>query len=327
MSDHFAVTITSKECAELLPVQPDSRPLGPREIMGRTLASLISAGTELASAFTVEGAPRTSGYAAVFEVEEVGAEVKSIKPGDRALCMGPHRSFQRVSEPDLVPLPAGLDPREATFGRLMGVSMSTLVTTTARPPDQVVVMGLGLVGNLASQIFSSCGYRVTACDPVAQRREWAAQAGVPSVLAEPPLEDPALAGQVALVLECSGREDAAMAGCSLVRKRGEVVLIGTPWRRTSDRPVHEMTYAIFHRYVVIRSGWEWELPLHPSDFRSGSVYGNLAGAVRWLAEGRVRVSHLYTAVDPRQCQQAYEDLLHGRAERLAVVFDWESSRR
>jgi hypothetical protein len=84
---------------------------------------------------------------------------------------------------------------------------------------------------------------------------------------------------------------------------------------------------VFHRYVVLRSGWEWELPLQPAEFRRGSVFGNLAAALRWLAEGRVRVDGLAATLLPTQAQQAYQDLLHQRAERLTVVFDWTSKER
>ena len=98
--------------------------------------------------------------------------------------------------------------------------------------------------------------------------------------------------------------------------------MGTPWVRRTERYAHELTHLIFHRYVVVRSGWEWELPLFPSDFQTNSIYGNLAAALEWLAEGRVRVGGLYTRMSPQEAQQAYDNLLHMRALRLAIVFDW-----
>ena len=85
-------------------------------------------------------------------MEAVGSEVRSLRVGDRAFCMGPHRSFQRVAAEAAVPLPAGLAPEVAVFCRLMGVTMSTLTTTTARPPELVLVTGLGPVGHLGARI-------------------------------------------------------------------------------------------------------------------------------------------------------------------------------
>lgn len=323
MSDtEYAVTITAPEQAELREVAPPLEPLEPREIRGRTLATLISPGTELASAYQGNHFPRVPGYAAVFEVEEVGSEISDFHPGDLAFCMGPHQSFQRVFREQALHVPFGLPPEKAVFARMMGVSMSTLTTTTARPPQKVLVMGLGLVGHLAAKIFACCGYEVIACDPAESRRRIALQAGLHSVLAAIPPQDSHLIGQVALVLECSGHEGAALDGCRAVQKRGEVVLIGTPWRQRTDLPAHRLVQAVFHHYAVLRSGWEWELPLQPTDFFTNSIFGNLEAALHWLAEGRIQVDGLSAVLPPREAQQAYQSLLHPQEDRLTVVFDW-----
>jgi threonine dehydrogenase-like Zn-dependent dehydrogenase len=317
-----AITITARETAELLPAKPDASPLGAREVAGRTVASLVSAGTELAAHFLGSRFPAVPGYAAVFRVEAVGSEVTDLAAGGLAFCMGPHRSWQRAARERVVPVPAGLPAARAAFARMMSVTMSTLVTTAARPPDLVLVTGLGLVGHLGAQIFQRCGYRVIGCDPDAARQEFARRAGVARVLSEVPREDPAVVGQVALVLECSGHEQAAVDGCRVVRKGGEVVQIGAPWRRRTELSAHEILHLVFHRYVLLRSGWEWELPLDTAEFRAGSIFGNIAAALAWLAEDRIAVDDLYTLRPPREAQDAYQSLLHQSAERLAVVFDW-----
>ncbi len=317
----WAVTFTAREKAEFLPVERDESSLGPTEIAGPTMATLVSAGTELEGAYLGTQFPRTPGYAAIFRVEQTGNEVAGFPVGSLAYCMGPHRSFQRTTVDRALPVPAGLDPHDATFARLLGVSMSTLVTTTARPGDGVLVTGQGLVGHLAALVFARCGYSVVASDPSAVRREFSAGSGI-RVLPAVPLGDPEFQDRTALVIECSGHEQAALDGCRLVRKKGEVVLIGAPWRRRSDALAHDLLHAIFHRYVVLRSGWEWELPLKETDFRSGAIFRNYSTALRWLAEGAISVTPLYEAVKPEHAQQAFQDLLHVRTRRLAVVFDW-----
>ncbi len=140
----YAVIITAQEQAELQAVERDSRPLGPDEVAGSSIVTLISAGTELAGTYTAEsGFPRRSGYAAIFKVEDVGGEVKNVKEGDLAFCMGNHRSYQRANASGVLPLPEGLKPETGVFARMMGVSMSTLTTTTARPPEMVLVTRAG----------------------------------------------------------------------------------------------------------------------------------------------------------------------------------------
>lgn len=317
MNQHVQVAFTAPEKAELIPLEYDPSPPGRREVLGPTVASLISAGTEGAHYRKGTGLP---GYASVFRVEEVGSAVEDLRPGQYAFCMGRHRSLQRFPREKVIPLPAGLAPEQAVFARLMSVSMSTLTTTAARPPECVMVTGLGLVGHLAAQIFASCGYRVVGVDPTDSRRRAAQEAGVDLVLPSVPVDDPACADRIALSVDCSGHEQAVLDACRTVRKGGEVVLIGTPWVRRTDLFAHALLDAVFHRYVHLRSGWEWQLPLHEEEFRHNSVFGNLEGALRWLAEGRVRVDGLYDLYSPADAQQAYQDL--AQLNRLGIVFDW-----
>jgi len=237
--------------------------------------------------------------------------------------MGPHQSFQRVEQADVLPVPRGLEPAHSVFARLMGVSMATLTTVEARPPERVVVTGLGPVGHLAAAIFATCGYDVIAADPLPMRRDLAARIpGVRFTLEHADPGHPELKDRVAVVVECSGHEQAALDGCNLVRKGGEVVLIGAPWKPRTQLSAFDLLHPVFFRYVTLRSGWEWELPMHTTDFRHNSIWSNYAAALRWLKEGRVRVDGLYRLASPRDAQQVYQDILHNRWDHLAAVFDW-----
>jgi threonine dehydrogenase-like Zn-dependent dehydrogenase len=316
-----SVAFTAQGKAELLAYSLPPEPLPPDEIEGHTLASLISAGTELAI-YRGDYFPCEIGYAAVIAVEAVGEEVEGIHPGDRVLAMAPHRSWQRVQASAVVPVPCELPAEEAAFARMMSVSMSTLATTTARPPAKVVVSGLGLVGHLAARVFDLCGYEVIACDPLEARRKLLLDKGGRRVHHAIPLEDPDVAGQVALVLECSGHERAALDGCKVVAKRGEVVLVGVPWEKKTDILAHDLLHAVFHKYAVLRSGWEWEVPFVPAEFARNSILENLAGALKWLVEGRISVEGLYTKVPPSEAQETYQALQAGRFSHLGAVFDW-----
>jgi len=318
----YQVVVTEKEKAELLPAEHSGQPLATDEVEGRTLATVISAGTELAWAYTGEKFPAHPGYASVFEIERVGASVKDLKAGDRVFHSGPHRSFQRAKRESVVPVPEGLSPRQAVMTRMLGVTYATLSTTVARPPAKVVVMGLGLVGNLGAQNFRAGGYEVLAVDPDPKKRGFAETLGI-ATREKAPLDDPNWAGQTSLVLECSGHEAAGLDGCNLVRKRGEVVQVGAPWKKKTDLSAHAVFHAVFHKFVVLRSGWEWEVPNQPTDFRSGSHNEHYAAGMRWIKDGRVRVDSLIQTRAPKDCQSCYQELLANKCSTLAIVLDWE----
>ena len=319
MSGIWTVAFTAREKAELVEVPLPEGPLGAREIAGRSLASLVSPGTEINGEYLGTRFPSYHGYAAVLQVEEVGAEVGDLHVGDHVFIAGKHRSRQRCDAEGAVPLPAGLSPEQAVFARLMGVSMSTLLTTAARPPGRVLVTGLGPVGHLAAQVFAAAGYRVSASDPIAERRNLLAGPGGIELL-----ERVAPDAGFDLALECSGHEQAAFDACHSVRKGGEVVLVGTPWSRQTDLRAFDLLHEVFFRYVVLRSGWEWQVPGRRRDFDRGSLMENFAAALRWLADGRVNVAALYDVASPADCQKVYQSLLHRTSKTPTVVFDWAS---
>lgn len=308
--------------AKLEPVQAPVHP-APGHVLGRTLYSLTSPGTELNYGFLPpQERPVPTGYASVFRVEETGEGVAAVQPGDIALCMGPHQSFQHAAESDVVPVPSGLDPAVAAIARLMNIGMTALMTTKARPGDQVLVTGAGPVGFLSAALFQRCGFKVMLCDPDANRLQAAEKAGIQRVSETIPEHDSEWRDHVSLVLECSGNEAAVSAGCRVVRKGGEVVLAGVPWKRYTELSAHELLSLVFHRYVVLRSGWEWELPRHPQDFRPHSTFANFATLLRWLSEGMIDASPLMRKASPREAQSVYEGLAERRFGELFVLFDW-----
>jgi len=305
----------------------EESPLPDDAVEGPALASAVSPGTELASyGKPVDpAAPRGSGtgYAMVFRVARAGA-ASGFTPGDVVFAPTGSRSWVRCDSRNLREewkVPAGVAPADAALARLAGVSWSTLTTTLARPPDRVAVTGLGIVGNLAAQIFAASGYQVLACDPVAGRRELLARRGI-EVCERLPLKDSPWAGATDLVVECSGHEAAALDACRLVRKGGEVVLVGVPWEKRTELSAFDILNTVFMRYVRLRSGWEWEVPGTPTEFGRGSIQANIAAAIAWFGSGRLSSAGLFRRVDPRDCDAVYRELKEQPGGMLTAVFDW-----
>lgn len=318
------ILFTARETAVLAecPAPADVHgPIKPDDVRGRSLVSLVSPGTELNWGYLGDTFPAETGYACVFRVEEVGAAVTDLRLGDTVFASGPHAELQQARRDQVTPLPAGLAPETAVFARLMGVSMSTLNTAAAHAPARVLVTGLGPVGNLAAQVFARCGYRVTCVDPVEARRRSALAAGLRDVRANF-TEGDSLEGKFALHLECSGHEQAVLDGCKCVCKRGEVVLVGVPWRRRTELSAFDLLHAVFHRYAVVRSGWEWEVPGQPRDFSFNSLAANYAAALEWLADGGVRVDGLAAAFSPSEAPTVYAGLLAQNLPTPGALFDW-----
>jgi threonine dehydrogenase-like Zn-dependent dehydrogenase len=150
------------------------------EIAIRTLTTIVSAGTELAClAGLADWAPFPfrPGYGAVGEVIAVGSNVKDIKVGDIILTNSNHASHAKARVM-AVKVPEGLDPIKAVFARMANVSITALRVSNAELGDRVAVIGLGLVGNLAAQLFQIAGCEVIGLDKVAKRLEVAKLCGL-----------------------------------------------------------------------------------------------------------------------------------------------------
>lgn len=309
-------------------------PLRAGEIRGRTLCTLVSQGTEIGWA-NGNSFPIRPGYAAVFRVEEIGDGVTGVAKGDLRFAMGYHRATQTHDARHTLPLPAGLAPATAVLARLMGVSVTTLMTTRARPGDRVIVTGAGPVGLLAAQLFRLSAYRVTVVDPDATRRAQAKGSGIADVHAAMPLGDPVYQGKVALVVDCSGNEGAALDGCRIVQRMGEVVLVGVPWRKLSDHSAHDVTHAVFFNHVTLRSGWEWELPIHGRSFlweellegynnAPHSILGGFERSLQWLAEGRIALDGLIHCSIPDDPATIYAAIIARQIIEPFILLDWEA---
>jgi threonine dehydrogenase-like Zn-dependent dehydrogenase len=316
------IAFTAPRRAEVVDVPDLNGPLQAEEVRGRTLISLTSPGTELNGGFLGTKFPNHPGYACVFRIEETGSEVRDLALGTMVFASGPHRERQQMARKNVVVLPPGLSPEKAVFARLAGVSMTTLNTTTARPPSHVLITGLGPVGNLAAQIFAACGYRVFAVDPTEARRESARRVGLKNVWESVAGLPSDVAGRFTLHVECSGHEQAVLDGCRSVAKRGEVVLVGVPWSRRTENYSFDVLHAIFHRYVVLRSGWEWEIPAEPQDFTGNSLTENYAAVLEWLADGRLCVEGMASLYAPGQAQEVYTGLLAQSLPTPSALFDW-----
>jgi 2-desacetyl-2-hydroxyethyl bacteriochlorophyllide A dehydrogenase len=329
------IVFRSPNVVELESFALDESPPGPHEVIVDTRTTLISPGTELALlqgklAFEDDTPPDFPmldvGYANIGTVLAAGSETQ-VQPGDRGYTMGHHASRVRVDVRSrlCVPVPPDLTDDHAVFARMATVSMTTLITTIARPGDSVAVVGLGLVGNLAAQVFTASGMRVNAFDLAEHRRDIACQCGVEAV------HDGSATGQFSqlhrLVIEATGSAKALAGSIDLAAAGGEIVMIGAPWGGAANSvPSSELTRLIFFRFLRLRSGSEWEIPRLPQPLAIGSNYQNSVTALDWLAQGRIRVEPLIThRITPPGVPVAYAGLRDQPNDYLGVVIDWENS--
>lgn len=136
--------------------------LAPWEVVVQNETTLISAGTELSNLYGTEPRakyPSRSGYAAIGRLVAKGEAVNDFSIGDRVFYAGNHASAQRFLHGQdhqwgqLYPVPEGITSEDAVFVCLVEIAMTAPNITMLDLGDTVAVFGLGLVGNLAAQLY------------------------------------------------------------------------------------------------------------------------------------------------------------------------------
>ena len=122
------------------------------------------------------------GYSAAGLVAEVGAAVDGIAVGQLVATGGAgqanHAEFQAVPGLLCAVVPEGVPPEDAAFATLASIPLHALRLSETGPGSKVVVLGLGLLGQLAARLAMASGCDVAGIDPSAFARETAARAGV-----------------------------------------------------------------------------------------------------------------------------------------------------
>ena len=272
--------------------------------------------------------PRRTGYGNLGEVLAVGDGVTMCKPGDRALSFSPHASYVKADAGRMaLPVPADSDGRQIVFARMAGVSISALRSSSVQPGDTVLIIGMGLVGNFAAQIFQLAGAEVMAADLSELRLDKARACGIDRTVnsAREDLSEAVMdwtEGQGAqIVVEAIGISEVIAEATLLTREHGEIILLGTP----RAYGVFDATPMLLHLHmnaVRMIGALEWTWPQHPTD-RVRDITANYRLLVNWIAAGSLKTTPLLTHLaSPADCQTIYEGLTSNREEYLGAVFDW-----
>ncbi len=328
--------------AELEEFELDER-LSSAEVLVEAEYSVISAGTEGANFTGLElehpGRPadytyprHTTGYGHLGRILTVGPEAKDLQAGGRILSFAPHATHWKVNTASFaLPVPAEAEGPRAVFTRMAGVAITALRKSSVQAGDTAAVIGLGLVGNFAAQLFQLAGAEVMGLDVSSVRLELARRCGIRH-LGNPAERDPVesvrewTGGRGArVVVEAIGRPDLIAQGVQFTGRYGELILLGSPRQRmTFD--VTPMLSRIHLQGISVIGALEWLYPRHETEGARGSIIENYRQLLRWILDGRLAVDPLRTHVlPPSACQEAYTGLATRPDEYLGVVFDW--SRR
>ena len=336
------VVVTGQNQVELQTADIDTPVLAANELLIDTEYTFISSGTELANYTGREpkvfqkGAwceyPWRSGYANVGVVRDVGTDVTRAAPGDRVFTYGRHASTIRHSQDRLVtPVRESVDPAVVAASRMAGVAMTAIVVGEIGTNPWVVVFGLGLVGNLASQMFQIHGCRVVGVDPVAARRKLAQRCGIEHTVggdadkAQAEIQE-ITGGELGnITVDAVGHSSVVMQALRATANHGQLIILGSP-RVSVQGDLTDLLSETHLRWITIRGALEWCVPMYPDIGNRTSQFGKQQTIFDWMARGQLHVEPLIShRLKPEQIKQAYDGLLNEPNVYTGVVLNWTAS--
>lgn len=162
------------------------------QVLVEVHTSLISPGTEMSlvrklreKPWPADSVPMQFGYSNAGIILETKGDVKGLKPGMRVACMGAgaaqHADYAAVPVNLVVPLPDEVTFEQASYLSLAATSLQAVRRTEVKLGEYGAVLGQGIVGNLAAQLYQLSGARVLGWETLALRAKIAADCGIKTI--------------------------------------------------------------------------------------------------------------------------------------------------
>jgi len=268
------------------------------------------------------------GYSAAGVITQPGREAGGLRAGDRVACAGAghanHAEFDAVPTNLMAHIPKGVTYEQAAFTTVGTIALQGVRRAEVTLGEMVVVVGLGLIGQITCQILDAAGCRVIGSDIVAERRELAAKlAGAQTIdptLGDAPqqvmrLTDNVGADKVILCAATTSSQPTNEA-FQMCRERGRVVMVGAMGMEL-ERPDfynRELDFVISRSTGPGRYDRDYEERSvdYPVGYVRWTEQRNMEAFLQLVADGKLDLDALITAKFPvEQADQAYEAVQSG----------------
>ncbi len=282
-----------------------------------------------------------TGYSCSGCVVDVGNKLPDFRVGMPVACAGAgkanHAEIVSVPANLAVQIPESCDLRDAASVSLGAIALQGLRRAAPTLGETFVVLGLGLVGQLTTQLLRATGVRVLGLDPIKDRVNRARELGMAwgHVTSEEAMEElMRLSGgagaDATLITAASNSSELVNQAMRMTRKKGRVIVVGDVGLALDRSPFYEkeIDFLISCSYGPGRydDAYEEDGLDYPLPYVRWTEKRNMQEYLRLLAEQRIGFSKLIDGeFDVSEASSAYQFLQRQEARPLAVLLHYPGS--
>jgi predicted dehydrogenase len=276
--------------------------------------------------------PMPLGYSTAGVVIECGRGVQDLKPGDRVATAGPHAGIIAIGKNLCAPIPAGVSFEQASYTAVATIGLEGLRLARVTLGERVLVIGLGLIGQICVALLKAQGCRVFGTDVDATRLDLARALGADAVAAGSPAgEIGAFSGGQgvdAVIITAATSSNAPIElAAEASRVRGRIVLVGVVGLNVPRAPFFqkELEFTVSSSLGPGRfdAAYEEKGIDYPIGHVRWTAQRNMGAVLELMAAAKLPVERLTTHRFPvERGSEAYDLITESKQPFLGVLLEY-----
>ncbi|MFZ3136491.1 MAG: bi-domain-containing oxidoreductase [Thermodesulfovibrionales bacterium] len=280
-----------------------------------------------------------TGYSASGLVLEVGDNIKNIKVGDKVACAGAgianHAEFIAAPENLVARIPENLSLKYASTVTLGSIALQGVRRCKPELGEFVVVIGLGILGQLTMQLLKLSGCNVIGIDLEQKRLDKALSLGLDmgfnpnkvNIVEEIIRSTNGYGADSAVITASSASSAVINQAMEMCRKKGKVVVVGDVSLNIERKHFYEkeLDLLISTSYGPGRYDEKYELKGYdyPYAYVRWTENRNMKEYLSLLSENKINVKDLIEEVyKVEEAPKAFESLRRGGSKPLVVLLEY-----
>jgi len=281
--------------------------------------------------------PMPLGYAAAGIVLECARDVQELKPGDRVAVAAPHAGIVAVGKNLVARIPDGVSFDRAAYTSVAAIALQGVRLAKATLGESVLVIGLGLVGQISVALLKAQGCRVFGTDVDPRKLDLALEFGADGVATGSPLDAVRAfsggAGIDAVVITAATASNEPIEfAANACRPKGRIVLVGVVGLNVPRPPFFEkeLEFTVSSSLGPGRNDPDYEEKGidYPIGHARWTAQRNMQAVLDLMAGGKLPVERLTTHRFPiERALDAYGLVTKGVEPHLGIILEYGEDAR